>query len=201
MHCVAAACRSYLLPCIASLMCICHCIAKYSVLTGLIIKSTWQREGQRSTTARMGYFRDILLVLEPVLIPELATYETEIFAAVVLISLLMVVGMCSSAVCVYVYPSNLLVVLSWCCLRGKKKDHHVCLLGLSDSGKTLLFMRVCICRIGVWSGSHDYNFVHSCMVRQLKYRRYFDTLSSIKENVTEYLLPDKVSWLCRITSL
>ena len=36
----------------------------------------------------MGYLRDVLLYLEPALLPELATYETEIFAGTVLVSIL-----------------------------------------------------------------------------------------------------------------
>ena len=36
----------------------------------------------------MGYLRDFLLYLEPALLPELATYETEIFAATAVVSLL-----------------------------------------------------------------------------------------------------------------
>ena len=36
----------------------------------------------------MGYLRDILLYLEPALLPELATYETEIFTATAVVSLL-----------------------------------------------------------------------------------------------------------------
>ena len=36
----------------------------------------------------MGYLRDFLLYLEPAILPELATYETEIFAGTVLVSML-----------------------------------------------------------------------------------------------------------------
>lgn len=36
----------------------------------------------------MGYLRDLLLYLEPALLPELATYETEIVAGTVLVSIL-----------------------------------------------------------------------------------------------------------------
>lgn len=36
----------------------------------------------------MGYLRDLLLFLEPVILPELATFETEILAATVVVSLL-----------------------------------------------------------------------------------------------------------------
>lgn len=43
----------------------------------------------------MGYLRDLLLYLEPALLPELATYETEIFAGTVLASL--VTFVCESA--------------------------------------------------------------------------------------------------------
>lgn len=35
----------------------------------------------------MGYLRDLLLYLEPALLPELATYETEVLAGTVLISI------------------------------------------------------------------------------------------------------------------
>ena len=43
---------------------------------------------EASQAEEMGYLRDLLLYLEPALLPELATYETEIFAATAVVSLL-----------------------------------------------------------------------------------------------------------------
>ena len=37
---------------------------------------------------------------------------------------------------------HLLIVIFWLCCMGKAKGQNVCLLGLSDSGKTLLYLRV-----------------------------------------------------------
>ena len=49
----------------------------------------WSREGEEEIRARiMGYLRDILLYLEPALLPELATYETEVFAGTILVTIL-----------------------------------------------------------------------------------------------------------------
>lgn len=99
----------------------------------------------------MGYLRDFLLYLEPALPPELATYETEIFAGTLLVSILTFA--CES---IYFYKSYafistslvllklcvVLIVFFWLCCMGKAKGQNVCLLGLSDSGKTLLYLRV-----------------------------------------------------------
>lgn len=84
---------------------------------------------------------------EAVLPPQLAAYGTWVFAASVILPVLLILGKPSAARGAMVVerdssPPPLPAVLLRRLCRGGRKGQYVCLLGLSDSGKTLLFMRV-----------------------------------------------------------
>lgn len=142
----------------------------------------------------MGYLRDLLLYLEPALLPELATYETEIFAGTVLVSMLTFA--CESTHLNFAQytlhqfnmsPPSPLIVMYWLCCMGKAKGQSVCLLGLSDSGKTLLYLRV---KLTVLQCMRV--LLNVCMFTQIISGNFMRTQNSIKENESQYERSDKV---------
>lgn len=96
----------------------------------------------------MEFIQESLHTLEDVFVPVLSSLQTEALVAIGAVSLLV------------------LALIVWCVLRGASKGSHVCLLGLSDSGKTLLHQRL----------------RNGCFLR---------TQNSIKENVATYAVSNK----------
>lgn len=92
------------------------------------------------------YWDQIVSVVEGFLPSDIAQYETEAVIVAVITTLLAFVGELVSSVVLRhdqrVTSLWMAVLLLCLCGGGRRKGRRVCLLGLSNSGKTLLFMRV-----------------------------------------------------------
>ena len=84
-----------------------------------------------------------------------------------------------------------MIVMFWLCCIGKAKGQNVCLLGLSDSGKTLLYLRV---RIIALNSVHKEYYVeyNNIIFSQIISESFMRTQNSIKENESKYERSDKV---------
>lgn len=76
------------------------------------------------------------------------------------------------------------LVLGWQCLCRRTRGRNVCLLGLSNSGKTLLFLQVNVCVL-----NFDFFLMH--LKLQLTQGNYGPTQNSIAENVFKNYEPEK----------
>ena len=90
----------------------------------------------------MEFIQESLHTLEDVFIPLLSSLQTEALVAIGAVSLLVLARELATHGTLLPFTINLFAVIVWCVLRGASKGSHVCLLGLSDSGKTLLHQRV-----------------------------------------------------------
>ena len=93
---------------------------------------------------------------------------------------------CTPVLIVCLFPP-LLIVMFWLCCMGKAKGQNVCLLGLSDSGKTLLYLRV---KLAVLQCMRV--LLSTCMFTQIISGNFMRTQNSIKENESQYERSDKV---------
>ena len=116
--------------------------------------------------------------------PSLAVYWIEILVSLIILTILFFFGekfeQWLPVLRTMLWRPHHYAAIAWCFLRRTAKGRNVCLLGLSDAGKSLLFLQVSFLL------EHTSRNNYSISAPKLKFGHFGPTHNSIVENSQQY---------------